>query len=170
MEKLRNAVMGDARVQQGIDWYRRLPARDQMIVRLVAVLAALAILFSLFVAPLIRKHTELSVRLEDKISFYNLMAENGARFGGGSQAGASANKPLLAVVSQEAKKSGIALTRYEQDGTSLRVWVDDAGFDEAIAWIENLARRQGVIASQVNIDRDNQQGKADFRITFTQGG
>jgi len=167
-EKLRANLASDPRVQQASEWYQKKPPRDQLVIRAVATLAVLAILFSLFVAPLIRENAELKETLERKVSFYELMAENGARFS--SSGSVSGNKPLLSTVSQEARKSGITLTRYEQDGSSLRVWVDDAGFDDAIRWIESLSRQKGVVASQVNIDRDDQPGRADIRITFSQGG
>jgi general secretion pathway protein M len=97
------------------------------------------------------------------------MAQNGARFSGSLPRSSNIDKPILAVVSQQAKRDQIQLTRYEQDGESLRVWVDNTSFDDAAQWIERLSRTQGVQVGQINIDRQAEPGRVDLRVTFTQG-
>ncbi|WP_370291918.1 type II secretion system protein GspM [Thalassolituus sp.] len=167
LTKLWGELQADPRVQQAIDWYQKKPPVEQSVIRALVAFVAVGLIYLIFIAPLVEEHRQLTSSLQKKTAFYELMAENGAQFAG-SGSGASGNKPLLSVVSQEARKAGIALTRYEQDGAALRVWVDDASFDDAMRWIESLARRQGVVATQANIDRDAQPGRADIRITFSQ--
>lgn len=167
LDKIQAAFLEDSRVQQAQAWYQAQSVRDQTIVRLVIWLFILAVIFSIFVAPLIRQNNELKSQLESKTEFYELMAQNGARFVGAT--GNTAGKPILAVVSQQAKREQIVLTRYEQDGESLRVWVDNASFDDTSRWIEDLSRTKGIQVSQINIDRKNEPGRVDLRVTFTQG-
>lgn len=168
LNKVKTAFFQDARVRQVQDWYQAQSARDQLIVRMLVGLLIMAVIFSIFVAPLIRQNNELTQKLDTKTEFYELMAQNGARFAG-SSGGATLDKPILAVVSQQAKRDQIQLTRYEQDGESLRVWIDNAAFDDAIQWIERLSRTQGIQAGQINIDRKPEPGRVDIRVTFTQG-
>lgn len=169
LDKIQVAFLEDPRVRQVQDWYQAQTVRDQLVVRLVLGLIILAVVFSIFVAPLIRQNSELKSQLETKTEFYELMAKNGARFSGSSVGVSSLDKPILAVVSQQARKDQIQLTRYEQDGESLRVWVDNASFDDSARWIERLSRTQGVQVGQINIDRKPEPGRVDLRVTFTQG-
>ena len=168
LDKLRSSLESDPRVQQARDWYHAQAPRDQLIVRGVAILLALSLTFLILVLPLLQQNTQLSTTLNAKMSFYNTMADNAGRFAQGRGASAAAsNTPLLALVSQQARKSGVTLTRYEQDGDSLRVWVDGAAFDEAITWMEELGRQFGVRATQVNIDRIGDAGRVNIRATFS---
>ena len=168
IDKIRDSFNSDSRVRQARDWYQSQSTRDQLIVRLTAVFTALALIFLILVLPLIQQSGDLDAQLRSKLQFYNTMADNADRFSGagGATAGA-ANTPLLGLVSQQARKSGVTLTRYEQDGDSLRVWVDGAPFDETIVWIENLSRQFGVRVSQINIDRVAEAGRVNVRATFS---
>jgi len=167
-DKLKNSFNADPRVQQAQGWYRDQTPRDQAVVKLVAGLVAAALIFLIFVAPLIKQNRALNSKLESATGFYNLMAENADRFASG-RAATAGNKPLLGVVSQQARRYQITLTRYEQDGESLRVWMDNVSFDDAATFMENLARSQGVRVSQINIDRSQESGRANIRATFSQG-
>lgn len=169
LDKVRIAFTENARIRQAQDWYQSQTARDQLVVRLVLGLLIMAVIFSIFVAPLIRQNGELSKELETKTQFYELMAQNGARFSGSLPRSSNIDKPILAVVSQQAKRDQIQLTRYEQDGESLRVWVDNTSFDDAAQWVERLSRTQGVQVGQINIDRKPEPGRVDLRVTFIQG-
>ncbi|MDF1763185.1 MAG: type II secretion system protein M [Oleibacter sp.] len=165
---LSQAWRNDPRVGQAKDWYQHLPARDQLVVRFIGVLLLIALLFMVFVAPLIKDHRELQATLDKKIDFYELLAENGVLYASGGK-GSANGRPLLALVNAEARKGNVTLTRFEQDGADLRVWVDDVGFDDVIAWIETLSRQYGVVTSQITIDRDDKVGRVDVRATFTGG-
>lgn len=167
-DNMKNAIASDPRIQQAKDWYQSQTPRDQLIVRSVGAFVAVALVFLILVLPLVQHNQNLATTLSSKVNFYNQMADNADRFAGNSGVSrGSANTPLLALVSQQARRSGVTLTRYEQDGDSLRVWVDGVAFDEAIGWIEALARQFGVRATQVNIDRIAEAGRVNIRATFT---
>lgn len=167
ISEIRTKLESDPRVTQVKDWYQALPSRDQLIVRLVGALLVFALFYLFFIAPLINEHRELINKLERKKDFYQLMADNSAQFSSGTVPAANSSKPLLAVVNQEARRGKVKLTRYEQDGESLRIWMDDAKFEDAILWLERLSRTHAVVVSQINIDRSEKPGYADIRATFT---
>ncbi|MAR00645.1 MAG: hypothetical protein CMI00_08910 [Oceanospirillaceae bacterium] len=162
-------LASEPRVQQARDWYRHQSARDQLIVRAVAVLLLLAVIFSLFFAPLIRQHQALTTELNRQQSFYQLMLDNASRFGGKAAAASGDSKTLLASVGNLARVSQVRMTRYEQDGDSLRVWLDNVSFDDTMSWIEALAQRHGIQVSQINIDQTDNTGIVNVRVTFVQG-
>lgn len=147
-------------------WYDALPARDRLVVRLVAVLMVIAVIFLLVYAPLLKAQRAAEATLQKNLANYNLLADNAHRFGGSSSGNSDA--PLLAVVTQQAKQSGINLSRYEQDGKGLRVWLDAVSFDDAASWMEQLQAGNGIHVTQVTIDRSDRPGVVDIRATLSQ--
>lgn len=161
----------DPRVAAAKDWYGQLPSRDRNIVNGVAIFAVVAIVFSLLFAPMLKRQDTLAVELDKQLALYNLMANNGAQFNNGrAGVSAAAEQPLLAVVTQQARKNNIILTRYEQDGSGLRIWLENVSFDDTITWLETLSARFGISVSQINIDKDTQPGRVDIRATLSREG
>jgi len=168
MAKLMQTLADNPQIQQGVQWYRSQTARDQLIVKLVGTLFVLALIFLLIIWPLVQEHKRLNSKLDSSVSFYNLMASNAGQFAGQRGGAVVSGKPLLTTVSQFARRQNVTLTRYEQDGDALRVWIDDGNFDDVATLIETLSRTQGIRVSQINVDRVNEPGKANVRATFTQ--
>ncbi|MCD8521506.1 MAG: type II secretion system protein M [Saccharospirillaceae bacterium] len=152
-------------LQAARHWYQALPSRDRLVVKGVAALLVLALVFVTVYAPLMRSQKAAALSLEKNLATYNLLADNAHRFGVVSSAATDA--PILATVTQQAKKAGIVLSRYEQDGKGLRVWVEKAAFDDAITWLEGLQARHAIRVSQINIDRTDRSGLVDIRATLT---
>lgn len=169
LSRIGDQLASDPKVQQAKDWYQHQTPRDQLIVRFVAALLLLAIIFSLFFAPLIKQNASLNSELTQELGFYQLMMDNASQFGGRAAVATSDGKSLLASVGNQARASQVRMTRYEQDGESLRVWLDNASFDNTMRWIETLSQRHNVFVSQINIDRTDNSGLVDVRVTFTQG-
>ena len=69
---------------------------------------------------------------------------------------------------RQAKASGLSLSRYEQDGQGLRIWLDDVSFDDAMTMLEALQSSAGVVANQVNVDKADRPGVVDIRATLSQ--
>lgn len=151
-------------VKSGRHWYESLPPRDRKVVMGVGALLVLALIFSLVYAPLLRARDMAASQLERSRATYQLLAENAGRFS--SVGGAASDAPLLTVVTQQARSSGISLSRYEQDGQALRIWLDKAAFDDAIGWLEELQARHGIRASQISVDKTDVSGRVDIRATL----
>ena len=164
LDQLKTQLNNQPQVQAVQQWYQALPARDQLIVRAVGLFVALALVFVVIYAPLIKEQRSLQSKLDRAVVSYNKIAENAHKFGG---AGGTNAGPVLSVVTQQARRSGITLSRYEQDGKGLRIWVDKVAFDEAIAWLEELQAKNGIVVSQINIDRKDNPGWVDLRATLS---
>lgn len=149
-------------IQSMIARYRALTALEQRIAQAVVVFLVLLLIYSLLLAPLWQKQQQAEVSLQRAISTYNLIADNAYRFGGANQ---HAQAPLLSTVTQRARLLGVPLSRYEQDGRGLRVWIDRTAFDEAITLLEAL-QQSGVQVSQVTIDRTDSPGRVNIRATL----
>jgi general secretion pathway protein M len=72
----------------------------------------------------------------------------------------------LAIVTEQAKRSGINLKRFEPDGDGLRIWLEDAVFDDAIRWLEELNQKHNIQIKQINVERSEDSGLVDLRGTL----
>lgn len=161
----RKQVLESQAVQQGTNWYNSQTARDQLIVKLLALLVVIALVFTLFYAPLIKDKKVAQQTLDKNLATYNLIASNAGRFGGAASS-ASASGSVLSAVTNQARAQGINLSRYEQDGANLRVWLDRVAFDEAITWLETLESKHAIGVSQISIDKTSSNGRVDIRATL----
>ena len=152
--------------QAGSQWYQALPARDRLVVKAVSALLVLALVFVIVYAPLLKARKNAEAALQKNLGVYNQLAGNAHKFGSVSSPAASGS--LLSLVTRQARASGLSLSRYEQDGQSLRVWLEDVSFDDAITMLESLQANAGVIASQINIDKADRPGVVDIRATLGQ--
>lgn len=164
VEELTQKLSSHPQLQPAVQWFQALSARDQLVVKGLAVFCAVSLVFLLVYAPLIKDQSKLQKRLDRAVATYDNIAENAHRFGG---AGGSSGAPILSVVTQQARSQAITLSRYEQDGSGLRVWVENVSFDEGIAWLESLKAKHGIRVSQINIDRKENPGWVDIRATLT---
>lgn len=84
----------------------------------------------------------------------------------------TAGQSLLSVVDQAAKKDrlGSALKRIEPEGaTKVRVWIEQAPFDDVVLWMGNLKNAYGVQVTNASIDRQGTSALVNARITVEGG-
>lgn len=85
------------------------------------------------------------------------------------QATARGGRSLLTVVDQSARSAGLsqAVKRVEpQGGDKVRVWLEQAGFDEMIRWVNVLEREQGVRVDSAVVERHADAGRVDARLVL----
>jgi len=165
-EQLTGQIKATSAWQQASQWYLALAQRDRLIVKAVAAVLVVAMIFLLIYAPLLKARKNAASALQKNVGLYNQLAENAYRFG--STDTQAAGGSLLTVVTRQAKAAGLSLSRYEQDGKGLRVWLDNVSFDDAITMLESLQSKSGVVASQINIDKTDRSGVVDIRATLSQ--
>ena len=84
----------------------------------------------------------------------------------------TAGQSLLSVVDQAAKKDrlGSALKRIEPEGgTKVRVWIEQAPFDDVVLWMGNLKNVYGVQVTNASIDRQGTSALVNARLTVEGG-
>lgn len=150
-------------VQRAKHWYEALSARDKWVVKALGWLLLAALIFILVFAPMLSSYRSAEVELKRNLATYNLIAKNAGKFG--AAASGAGQDSLLAATTQQAQQTGVSLSRYEQDGQSLRIWLDHVAFDEAIVLFEALQAR-GVRASQISVDQTDRVGRVDIRATL----
>jgi len=84
----------------------------------------------------------------------------------------TAGQSLLSLVDQAAKKDrlGTALKRIEPEGAAkVRVWIEQAPFDDVVLWMGNLKDTYGVQVTNVSVDRQGTSALVNARITVEGG-
>ena len=72
-----------------------------------------------------------------------------------------------------AKRSqlGTALKRVEPDGAhGVRVWLEQAPFDDMIRWLGELKNNSGVRITSVTVDQQGAAGLVNARLMLEEGG
>lgn len=146
-------------------WFVAQNIRDQKIIKAIGIFIVFCLVIVLFIQPLLaQKNIEIN-KLNKNLSIYENLANNAYKFNGRTLT-ATSNSPILAVVSQQAKRSQINLKRFEPDSDGLKIWLEDAKFDDAIIWLEILNQKYGIQIKQINVDKTNQSGFVDLRASL----
>jgi general secretion pathway protein M len=146
-------------------WYSSQNLRDQKIIKAISAFIVLCLLIVMFIQPFLAKQEAYQIRLNKSLSTYELLASNAHKFQS-QVSGKPSDGPILAIVTQQAKLSGINLKRFEPDGDGLRIWLEDAAFDDAIRWLEALNQKHSIQIKQLNVERSEASGLVDLRGTL----
>jgi len=93
--------------------------------------------------------------------------------GGGKGRVVSGGASLLSLADQTAKRSGLgnAVKRVEPDGSDkVRIRLERVNFDRMIRWLEELQNKQSVSVDTITIDRHQDSGMANVRLTLKGAG
>lgn len=81
-------------------------------------------------------------------------------------------RSLLALVDQSLRSGQLAssLKRIEPEGESgVKVWLEQASFDEMMSWLLGLERQYGVMVSSLTVDRQSSAGRVDANLSLKGG-
>jgi len=165
LNKLQQQILSQPSVRAGQDWYKSQSPRDQLIVKSLGGFVLLCLFVLIFVQPMIASEKKYQQQLNKSLALYEKLASNAHRFGSGSSS-SSSGAPVMAVTTQVAKQYNLNLKRFEPDNDDLRIWLENVSFDSAIAFVEELNRKHGVIIKQINTERSDQPGRVNLRATL----
>lgn len=166
--KAMNTMTQNQLVKQGQAWFEQLPPRDQSVVKLLGLLLAAALIFTMVWVPAKDRKLAAEAKLNSEISLYKWIQDNSSRVSKSatSSRGGSQNQSILAVVNNSSRAKNISLKRFEPDGPKgLRIWLENVVFDDLVSWLEDLQFGQGVTVTQINIEKE-QSGRVNVRATL----
>jgi len=152
---LNRTLESNQAIQNGKAWYQGLPARDALIVKSLAILIAISLVYLWVWVPAEKYNARYESKLKSEKELHAFMKANAYKVSGNSQrARSNSGQSVLALVNSTSKAKGIALSRFEPEGENgLRIWLDKVKFDDVIDWIDLLENDQGVRVTQINIDK-----------------
>ena len=155
-------------------WWKGLSLREQRIVAIGAIAAAVLLGWALIWHPLAVKRSELLESVDAQrrdLAYVRVAAAEVERLratGVRSRADRQ-GRSLLALADATARGAGLesALKRVEPVGArSVRVSFENANFDALVDWLEDLSRSYGVEASDLSADRADGVGLVNARVTL----
>jgi len=152
------------------DWWRGLDMRE----RRAVLLAGLALLlFSLYSGwqsfdQARQQRLERLERQREALRDLSRQAAEIRQLRGQADTPSRSKESLLALVDRSARAQGLgaALKRVKPEGGGVRLWLEKAPFDTLIVWLGRLKSRQGADITALSLERVNDTGLVNARITL----
>ncbi|MBF7074361.1 type II secretion system protein M [Glaciecola sp. MH2013] len=145
-------------------WFYALNEREQMLVSVAAVFAAIALFYFALWSPLNNALTKQQQLLNNQRSFQVWVEDQAARAAKLRQSatGPSFNGSLTQLVNQSTRSSQIQVARMQPVGENLQITIDEVSFNALITWLDSIERR-GVVVVQSDITETNEAGYVQVR-------
>lgn len=172
LARLRLALENNALIQGVTVWFQRQSERDQLMLSILGGVLLVLLLWLLILMPAQRfafESLENYRQASDDLAWMKAHAEQARALGPDSRQGREPGQSLLSVVSSTAGEHGLGIQRTEPATEGgVRVWMDAVPFNNLAGWLDELARRQGVLASQIDIQRAGAPGMVTVRLTLSE--
>lgn len=159
-------------------WFASLAPRERMMVIAAALLSVLTLGYVLAWEPLTRDVARLEQSVQEQRALKQWMEQAAVearrlRAGGNGAAPVGEDAPSLLSVTDEtvrAAQLGAAVRRIEPEGDSIvRVVLEQAAFDDVMLWLGMLQRTHGIGVVDFAVDRQDEPGLVNARLTLQRG-
>ncbi|MDH5570552.1 MAG: type II secretion system protein M [Gammaproteobacteria bacterium] len=153
--------------------WEQLSSREQLMVTLMTIVVCISLFYFIIWEPLqvgIKDgHTRHKAQTEALITMQQQAAEAQAlrSSGAGKQASVRDSSSLLSLIERTAKQQQLqnALQKVQPDGKDgVRVWMDNAPFDQVIQWLSTLTTQHGIFITEISFERQDAPGLVNSRI------
>lgn len=159
------------------EWWQNLGSRDRQAIAGGIIVLLLFGFYAFVWEPLLRSHNRAQAVVTEQRALAAWMHAASAealqlRAQQSTTHSPSPRGSLLATIDRTVRAAGLERTvkRIQPDGTTrVRVWIEEAAFDQMIRWLEELERKQGLAIEDLRVDRQKPIGRVDARIVLTQG-
>lgn len=162
------------KLQQLRRWYFALPVKEQ---RMIAAMVAVIIITIFYLSIWEPIHKGLAVERQKQQAQKEVLLwmQEAAiqvktlRSSGSSTTIKGRKKPTTLVVETALNNAGLksSVNKIESAGNNgARVSLKDAPFNQVLIWLNTLAKHNGIQVISASIDRGDQSGRADVRLTF----
>lgn len=135
----------------------QMPQRDKVALLVLSIfLAALILVYGVFL-PSINFQAQARENYTEEQALYSWLNSQRSVISGlstdlGRQRPKESGSPLT-IVNRSAKEFQLTLKRVQPESSGLlRVWVEDASFDNTLKWVDKL-NQQGLMITELNVDR-----------------
>ena len=159
------------------DWWAGLQASEQRMLTMGGIALILIFSYAGVWQPLQKNVANLENQGEQQRALKRWMNQAAAEVkqlqGSGASTQVRDGRSLLSVVDQTAKRSGLGsgLKRLEPNGqTAVKVWLEQVKFDDMARWLNQLQTKNGLRVDSITIDRQDEPGRINARITLEAAG
>jgi general secretion pathway protein M len=152
-------------------WYAGLQQREQRVVSIGGVVAAVLILVLGILLPLQSAVSSAAKRNQTEREDLAWMQVNAPEIrAAGNQLPAESGEAPVVLVDRVGREAGLgsALRGTQPNGSGVRVQLEAAPFDTLVNWLATLDERYGFAIETITVDRAPRPGVVNASITFTQ--
>ncbi|MFK5913449.1 MAG: type II secretion system protein M [Woeseiaceae bacterium] len=152
-------------------WFLSLTLREQNLVKAASAIFIIFMLYLFIVDPISSNYLKNKKNVETAsktVSWMKAAATEVKRLGGSNALSSSSQgKFALSTIDRSIKKAGLGamMKRVQPEGeTGVRVWFENAAFDELIAWLASIELKQGLSVNEINIEQTETTGLVNVRV------
>lgn len=156
-------------------WWQGLAPREQRMVLLGTVVVGALLLWQLVWHPWQARGDQLQQTVAEQrelVAWVEAAAAALQAAQGPSERGASGRQgvSLLVLADSSARAAGLghALRRVQPEGAQVRLWFEQAAFDDVMRWLDGLIGEYGVVASSLNAERSEAKGRVNLQVTLSE--
>lgn len=152
--------------------WQQLSLREKRLVIITAIVVVITLVYFMIWQPLQDGIQTSQIRIKAQQQTLAQMQEQAAEarqlLAAQRQAGASRSSgSLLVIIERTAQSKNLKsrLQKVQPEGDdSVRVWVENASFDQLIDWLALLENRNTIYVSEIIIERQKEPGRVNSRI------
>ena len=153
-------------------WFLSLTQRERIMVQATASVLVVFIIYLFIIEPISNNYTKNKRNVASakqtlewmKVAAHEVKLLGGERlspeFGQGTQLN-------LSTVDHSVRSAGLAsvMKRVQPEGKSgVRVWFENAPFDELISWLATIESQHGLFVNEINVEQTESTGLVNVRV------
>ena len=151
--------------------WQQLSLREKRLVIITTIVVVVTLIYFMIWEPLQDGIETSRVRVTAQSNTLQLIREQAAEArqlrASKSRAGARAGGSLLVIIERTAQRKNLksSLQKVQPEGQDgVRVWVENASFDQLIDWLALLENKNTIYVSEIIIERQKEPGRINSRI------
>ena len=152
-------------MKQLLEKFNALSEREQRLVIAAALVTAILLFYLLVWSPLnqsIARNQAAVASQQELLSWVQKNANRVQQLKGSASQGAKFNGSLPQAVNQTASRLSISIARMQPQGDELQVWVDEAPFNQVVAWLQSL-EQMGIVIQDADFAETAKPGQIRIR-------
>lgn len=154
------------------NWFLSLTQRERTMVQIATSVVVIFMLYLVILEPIsssYEKNKKNVASATKTLEWMSSAAEEVKQLRGGSLL---PDRPqgkqfILSMVDRSARKAGLSsvMKRVQPEGDSgVRVWFENAPFDELIKWLSTIESEKGLSVNEINIEKTETTGLVNVRV------
>lgn len=154
------------------EWFLNLTQRERTMVQVAAAVIIVFIFYMLIIEPISNSYTKKKQNVAtatETLEWMQTAAQEVKQLSGGRALSEQprSKQQALSVVDRSVRKAGLAgvMKRVQPEGESgVRVWFENAAFDELIKWLSTIESDHGLSVNEINVEQTESTGLVNVRV------
>ena len=153
-------------------WFLSLTQRERIFVQAAASVLVVFIAYLLIIEPISSTYKQNKKNVTssmETLQWMRMAAQEVKKLSDGRavKGGSKGKQFIISTVDRSAKSAGLAsvMKRIQPESDAgVRVWFENAPFDELIKWLSILESKHGLSVNEINIEKTESTGLVNVRV------